>query len=457
MATDPMTDDQLPLREETWDTSREIAVDDERADVTIPTHDVAELSSSRYASYGILAGVAMVLPGLSLFLLGLWLSSGAYGDLVIYSTLNSLVLVGSDSGLNVTTTLAVSRAGSERRREDAVVGGLGARALLWLASTFLALLAYPAVAGGTVSLGGLLAVGLACLGALAASLTAGLRIGLRTHQPLLEARLSLLEKIATAVLVLGLVALTQRAGTYGWAVLIAPLLAVGAVASMRAELRRVGQRLRQGRHWPLVRSQLRGTMPVAIGIYAVTLYWRLDVLLISAILGATAAGSYAIGYYPIMAIANLPGAAAVLVLRTSHLPEGDQFRRRLLFNGLFGVVGLALCSTIGVWLLGILPIHAVTDESLAVLRTASWGILPLFLNPLLAMRLRSRGLVWWVTALTVVGLAVNLTLNLALLGSHGITVAAWASNATEYFMLASCGLLLVLFHRRPVTRQGAPS
>ena len=116
------------------------------------------------------------------------------------------------------------------------------------------------------------------------------------------------------------------------------------------------------------------TLPVALGIYATTLYWRLDVLIISAMLSPAAAGSYAIAYYPIMGLASLPGTASVLVLRSAGIRGSDTFRRRLAINAVLGCLLTVVVATVFAAVLTRIPIATITSESVSVMRIAALGL-----------------------------------------------------------------------------------
>jgi O-antigen/teichoic acid export membrane protein len=193
--------------------------------------------------------------------------------------------------------------------------------------------------------------------------------------------------------------------------------------------------LREGRR--LWRPLLRVALPLGIAGVLVTIYYRVDSVLIFNIKGPEEAGVYGAAYRFLDPLHFLPTsvmAAAFPVMSAFHGRDTARVRR-LIQRGIDYMViaalaalglAIALADPIVDTLLG--PGYERTAGLLPILMLAfvfiSLGYLSGYLAPIVGMQ-------WRLAVFAAIGVVVNIGLNLALIPPYGAFGAAWATVATE--------------------------
>ena len=255
-----------------------------------------------------------------------------------------------------------------------------------------------------------------------------------------------LQRLATLVLSVGLLLVTRDAV---WAAVGYLLATTVGVACMHLATRRIGVRMRFRGSRPEVRLMLQAVPVMGLGAIATSGMFRLDAALIGVMLGTTAVGVYSTGYRIFetsLFVSWTLSRALVPVIAsrphdTEHVRSWTQ-RAMVVMVALYApyCVVLALRGDDLVELLfGAEFRHGGLMLALAA-TPLLFGISHLCSSVLLAIRPDPVVLVS-----SVLGLVVNLALNLALITTVGITGAAWAT--TVAFGLEGVVLMIVLQRR----------
>lgn len=411
------------------------------------TDEDGQTSGGGTVIYGFVVALGRAIPALSVFVLGFLFDPAEYGRIAVLSVLYSFLMVAADGGFDVASTIALRDETDSRSFIRQIRGGLLGRLITVTAcSSLLAAATLATAERRGAAIAGLLGLTVA---ALAAAATGSARLWARLEFPVAEARLFLMEKAAVGALCVGISLAWRSASAFVVAVMAGPALILLTTRRPRTLLAKDAGVPQLTRCFDATRSQAAMAAPVALGLAATTLYWRLDVLLIAALEGHAAAGGYAIAYYPLMALTALPGAASVLVLRNHSTRAAARSMAALFFVG--GVLASAVLVTVAAPLLQASSLSAITKDTGDVLRVAALGVPAMFANPFLAMGLRGEGKAWSATGIVLVALTVNVAANLLLIPVMGVQGAAWSSTGTEWVALVA---LIVVLRR---TRVRLPS
>lgn len=400
-----------------------------------PQHRVRNRGGTRFiATYSLIVGASRVAPALGFLTLTWSLSLEEYGRAAVLASVYALLVASTDSGFDAAASIRIAAGDHEL---SVLAASLRARLVAWGIGSCIGALLLAAAAGAS-DVGTWAAFICICLGALVTGATSSFRVIEREHRPWLEARLVAAEKLAIGIAIGALGWLTKSVYGYAIGTIVAPLLVLIGSTSLRGVVRHVHRHRAPAPAGS--RAMLRTALPIGLGIYASLLYWRVDVLIISRSLGEDAAGVYAQGYYPIMAAAMVPGSGAVLLLRRAAR-ETNILQLALIAGGTGALVGAAV-STLG---RAVLDGLGLLTEPLAaeVLPVAAMSLPFVFVNPFMAMFLRSHGFAWRVTVLSLTGLVLNVGSVAWLVSSLGVIGAAWASVVTE----ATLTMLLFLMVR----------
>lgn len=198
--------------------------------------------------------------------------------------------------------------------------------------------------------------------------------------------------------------------------------------------------------WPLFRSTLTFA---AITIVAAT-FWRLDILMLSAMMDETAVGVYS-SAYRFFALAMLISEAFTTALFPTlsrlRTDAPAQFRRTCAAAAKWLTISLLPLSVL-LWfltepLIGL--IYGVRfAEAVPVLRLLILALVPLALSQVLARALLASGRQRTDLQINLLGLLVNVGLNATLIGQYGLAGAASATVAVTYLNL---GVLLLALRR----------
>ncbi len=198
-----------------------------------------------------------------------------------------------------------------------------------------------------------------------------------------------------------------------------------------------------------LKTILRSSLPIGIGLFFGAAYDRIDVLLIKHLLTPASVAYYAVAY----ALYRVPAMAAGVILTPSYTDLSHEFsstkhiqfstwRLRagyLLMLALFGAMGLIAARELLLKTLYGEP-YAQSSSYLAML---SAGLPALLLNNYTGITLNAVHLERQAMMAAVLAVASNVALNIFLLPIAGITGAVAATVATEYFILAYESIILV--------------
>ena len=226
---------------------------------------------------------------------------------------------------------------------------------------------------------------------------------------------------------------SEALGLYGGAFFLALLLAI--VASRR--------RLREldlGAHPPAyeTRAWLRIALPLAVAVAADLLLRRTDVLCVGGLLGTTQAGIYRVAVLgSVVAITVVVAAEVALLPLCSRSYASGQLaslRRLVRLTALLSFVTTAL-GGVGLWLIGEPLLRWLRPEFVAAfpaLVILLWGAaLGQLFGPTrsLAMMASQQRAAAWSAG---IGVAINVTLNLALIPRYQLLGAAYATAITLF-------------------------
>jgi O-antigen/teichoic acid export membrane protein len=193
--------------------------------------------------------------------------------------------------------------------------------------------------------------------------------------------------------------------------------------------------LRKGRS--LWRPLIKVALPIGLAGTLVTVYYRIDSVLVFTIKGSDEAGIYGAAYRFLDPVQFLPisvMAAVFPVLSALHSSDPDRVRRLVQRGGEYLLIGslgilaatIALAGPLVDLLLGdgfersatVLPILMLAFVFISL------GYLGGYLTPIVGKQ-------WRLVLYASVGVVVNIGLNLLLIPPHGAVGAAWATAATE--------------------------
>ena len=201
------------------------------------------------------------------------------------------------------------------------------------------------------------------------------------------------------------------------------------------------------------RRMLREALPFAAGSVVWTTYFKVDVLILERLGTATGLGLYTAAYRVLEALVLFPRSVAGVVYPVVSAAWSQKtLTASLLSRPARALMALALACAAGIWVLSPGIMRFLFGPSFAggagALRVLGLALVPLFLNYLLGMVLSAthrQGTWLW---LTLLGFVVNVAANLMLIPRLGFEGAAWATLASEGFMLLLLGVAVVPRHGR---------
>jgi O-antigen/teichoic acid export membrane protein len=186
-------------------------------------------------------------------------------------------------------------------------------------------------------------------------------------------------------------------------------------------------------------------LPYAVVVFAMTLYWRIDSVMIERMMpdGATEAGNYAQAFRLFDALAMIPVmfGGMLLPIMTRGLASGDNIKP------LARMAGRLLLAPLGI---GAVTLATFPGEMLDLLYTSPSGsaetafrVLMLTLVPAGAVYIYSTiltaaGKLKLLGIITLTGLAVNIVLNMVLIPVLGGAGAAFTAMATQTIVAVAC-------------------
>lgn len=409
------------------------------------------ITTSSSVRYGAKGAIARAAPLLTILLVSPLMDGQALGALALVATALSISAVLGDAGFDAAATVILSR--STHAEMNAILSRLLLVRTLATCGVALPMVIWslPNTYNGRAEIGVALLV---CVGSTAASATANYRVERRVVDPQSEVSYLLFERLGVAAMFMVLV-LTRLPPVIG--ILSANAIGPLIILSLPGPRATIARRLRANSPpagWFCELASL--AIPTGASAILSVLYWRLDVLILAHFDGPDDVGRYVLGYYPIMAAALLPGASATLILRLSPSSEASSayFRRQVKLAVLGGFAMLSILIGPVAWVLRGPLAGLVTPPSVAVMQIAALGLPAVWVNPQLAMRLRSLGRAWSVSVVSSLALGANVLANLALIPSLGIRGCAVASVLTEVVALLGVSTLLLTRWRNRVRAEG---
>jgi O-antigen/teichoic acid export membrane protein len=186
----------------------------------------------------------------------------------------------------------------------------------------------------------------------------------------------------------------------------------------------------------LARELLRSSFPLLISGIAISIYMRIDQLMIKGMIGTHELGNYAvavglceIGYYVPAAIVS---TLFPTILSFKDDPKAYSYNLQRFYD-LMTVLALATAGFLffaGDKVILLLYGHEF-DQAAAVIKIYSWTVIPVFLAMGSVNWFLTDNLEKYILYRTLMGAAVNIVLNLFLIPAHGIAGAAVATLAAQ--------------------------
>jgi O-antigen/teichoic acid export membrane protein len=362
-----------------------------------------------------------------------------YGQYVLVYEYLSLFGTMADAGIFAIAVREISQNDDQDQHLWQHVWGLGAAMTLFmmLLSLILAPLLVPhlpitGVVLGTLTVGATMLVG---------KLTSPLQIRMRIWPFTVGLILS---KIIQALAVWGVVWLFKDADSAYLPALLAGVLGnLGFLAFVAFWVYRFKISLVMRKNWTLWRKLLTESIPYGLALVLQTLYLRIDILIISRLLGATATGIYGVGARMLetsLMIGMLFGQS--MLPKFSSENGNPEAQNRTLGWALEFLLMLALPVVIIFWHFSGLIVTLVSTPAYLASTLKSTGsdtvlsvlgvtILFAYMNQTLAYALVGAGRQRFLLVTNGLGLIVNVILNFIFLPTFGIIAAAWNTVLCE--------------------------
>jgi len=191
----------------------------------------------------------------------------------------------------------------------------------------------------------------------------------------------------------------------------------------------------------LLSSVIKVSIPLGVIVLVNLLYDRIDVLLISKLLGFTDTGKYNVAYGLLKA--STLSFSFILIegfSKASYLSSRLSSIKLFLKKYTIIIFSISLVSAL---ILFFIPELLVTffytakySSSIELLKLLSFVVIPLALNNLTGITLNALGKFNFVLAATVIGLIINVVLNILLIPRIGLIAACYATFFTEVAILS---------------------
>ena len=197
-----------------------------------------------------------------------------------------------------------------------------------------------------------------------------------------------------------------------------------------------------------LRSMARSSLPIGVGLFFVSVYDRVDVLLIRYYLGLSFVSYYAAAY----ALYRIPSVIDSFLLVPSfsslsaeYAQSGSLAIQRWKQLGT-AMLSLSVVGTIGYYLLAdwlcTLVYGSKFETSASALKILGFALPGLLLNRFVGVTLNAVRRELFPTAATFAGIVSNIAANVLLLSTIGFVGAAWATIVAEYTVLLLGAALL---------------
>ncbi|HVC23326.1 MAG TPA: flippase [Candidatus Dormibacteraeota bacterium] len=216
----------------------------------------------------------------------------------------------------------------------------------------------------------------------------------------------------------------------------------------------------------LARRLLKMAWPFAMVFFLNTVYFRIDVVILSVMRGLTEVGYYTAAYKFLDGLSFVPQTimnALFPTLSVVHLEAVASMRAAYTATiRLLAALAMPLAVILGFGAVPLLSTLGIFAESAPALRILSWAIVFMFVNSTFVFGLGAMDRQMDSVLLSVMSIVVNVGLNLILIPlfprATGYLGSSWATVLTEVFLLVA-GYLMVrrrLEHRLPWGRPLVP-
>jgi O-antigen/teichoic acid export membrane protein len=199
------------------------------------------------------------------------------------------------------------------------------------------------------------------------------------------------------------------------------------------------------------RSALKEAWPMVAAGIGIMIYFRIDVVMLSFIQGATAVGFYSVAY-TLSEASTVVGAMFLTsvfpVLSRQHQNSEESFRdtcRQSVRYMLYFALPMAFFVTLWAKPIVSLFFGSVFDPSVAALQILIWAAALMYVAMLLGNALVTANLQRLTMRLTFTAVAINVSLNVLLIPKYSYIGASFATVATEASFVA-LGLILLGRH-----------
>lgn len=385
------------------------------------------------------------------------LGEAAFGRFAFASTVTVILAYGTDLGLGLWTTRALSRATGEEGQLVRV--GLALRALAALPYALAVALVVARVAGA----GERAALALLGVAALASAFVDHFAAVLRGRERFVEEAL-LNAGRASSTLVLGLGALVAGHGLPG---LCGGLATANVVAFVAGAVTLAASGLLQGGgarepDRALARRALQQSLPIWFAGLLSFMYFKVDTLFVRSLAGDAELGAYNAAYRIFEGSMMLPSILLSVTfprLARTHFDPPAMRRLERSLGSLLAGLGAAVGASffLGAPLIVHLVFGPQFARAAASLRVLALGVPLVYLNFGLTNFVIARDMSRWMPWLSLLMLALNVGLDLALIPGGGGPGAAWATGLSEVALTACCVGVLRSDAARPRSQPSAPA
>lgn len=205
------------------------------------------------------------------------------------------------------------------------------------------------------------------------------------------------------------------------------------------------------------RRMLRDASPLVITSIAISVYHRIDQVMLHNMTGDRALGPYVVAVQLIEIFSTLPVAlmSSLFPVLTQTAGNDKTFRHYLETSyRLLLVVAFAACAVITpIALPGIEFLYGREYlPTAALLIVLIWSEVPVFFGVAINSAIIAKGLQRYLPASTIVGAVANIALNLVVIPRYGALGASWATVAS--YSLAGIFMFLAFGKTRPLALQG---
>ncbi|MGK0289509.1 MAG: PST family polysaccharide transporter [bacterium] len=191
--------------------------------------------------------------------------------------------------------------------------------------------------------------------------------------------------------------------------------------------------------WIDLKPLLKQGAPLALSSITWLIYFKVDILLISKLVGTEDAGVYEIAYKGLEALFIIP--AMIMAVFFSQLASEKKILeyKQTFVKAILTLLGLAIVAQVGTFFIApkLLPFYLREDqlEVIPILKVLSWTIIPVYLAYLTTQLLILQENSKIYLRITISGALLNVVLNLLLIPDYKLYGAAFATVVTELFIL----------------------